>query len=62
MTLRRGHVADGTVMMLFIVPLDEAHGPFPGRIEIGEAFDRKLRPIFGGAEQSLGVRVVVAHA
>jgi hypothetical protein len=39
-TLRRGHVANGAVTMLFIVPMDEAHGPFPRRIEIDEAFDR----------------------
>src|ERR1019366_7336785 len=61
-TLRRGHVADGAVTMLFVVPMDEAHGPFPCRIEIGEALDRELRPVFGGAEQGLGVGVVVAHA
>ena len=57
MTSRRGHVADGAVTMLFVVPVDEAHGPFPRRVEIGEAFDRELRPVFRGAEQSFGVRV-----
>src|SRR5471032_728500 len=42
-TLRRGHVADGAVTMLFVVPMDEAHGPFSRGLEIGEALDRELR-------------------
>ena len=42
MTLRRGDVADAAVAMLVVVPLDEAHRPLPGGVQIGEPLDRKL--------------------
>ena len=46
--------------MFVVVPMDEARRPFPCRIEFGEAFDREFRPVFGGAEHSFGIRIVVA--
>ena len=46
--------------MFVVLPMDEARRPFPCRIEFGEAFDREFRPVFGGAEHSFGMRIVVA--
>jgi len=36
--LSRADVADAAVPMVVVVPMHEAGGPGPGRIEIGEAF------------------------
>ena len=36
--------------------------PLPGGIEIGEAFERELRPILRSAEQRLGKCVIIADA
>ena len=60
MTLRRCDVSDAAVPMFIVVPMDEGPGPLSCRVEFGETFDRKFRPVFGGAEQRLGVRIVIA--
>ena len=60
--LRRRHVSDTAVAVFSVVPTDEACGPLPRRIEFGEASDRKLRPVFGGAEQCFSIRIVIADA
>jgi hypothetical protein len=62
MTLRRCDVSDAAVPMFIVVPMDEGPGPLSCRVEFGETFDRKFRPVFGGAEQRLGVRIVIADA
>ena len=62
MALGWRHVSDTAVPMCVVVPMDEARRPFPCRIEFGEAFDREFRPVFGGAEHSFGIRIVVADA
>ena len=62
MALGRGDVADAAVAMLVVVPVHELPRPVSRRIQIGKALGRKLRPVFGGAEQRLGERIVVAHA
>ena len=46
--------------MVVVAPLDEAHRPLPGGVQIGEPLDRKLRPILGSAERA-GEGVVIAH-
>ena len=60
MALRRRDVTDAAVAVVMIVPLDEACGPLPGGVEIGEAAGGELRPVFGSAEQRLGIGIVVA--
>jgi hypothetical protein len=40
MALRWRDVANVTVPVLVVVPLDKARRPLPGSIQIGEAFDR----------------------
>ena len=60
-TLRR-HVANAAVPMNIVVPVDEVRRPTPRRIEFGEPSDREFRPVFGGAEQCFGIRIVVADA
>ena len=62
MALCRTDVTDPAVAMIVVVLTDKTHGPIPCRIEIGETLGRELRPVFGGAEQRLGVGVVVADA
>ena len=59
MALCRTDVTDPAVAMIVVVSTDKTHGPIPCRIEIGETLGRELRPVFGGAEQRLGVRVKV---
>ena len=55
-------VSDAAVPMFIVVPMDEGPGPLSCRIEFGKTFDRKFRPVFGGAEHSFGIRIVVADA
>ena len=62
MALRRGHVFDAAVPVDVIVPFNKACRPIPRRIEFREAFDREFRPVFGGAEQRLGIGIIVADA
>ena len=62
MALCRRDVADTAMAVVVAAPMDEAHGPRPGRMEIGEPLGWEFWPVFGGAEQRLGVRVVVADA
>ncbi len=62
MALRWGHVFDAAVPVNLVVPVNEVRRPFPRRIEFSEAFDREFRPVFGGAEQSLGIGIIVADA
>src|SRR5208283_1750516 len=61
MALRRGDVANAAVPVLVVVPPYEPHRPQPGGVEIGEPFERELRPILCCAEQRLGEGVVIAH-
>ena len=58
--LSRADVTNATVSMLDVVPIDEADGPSSSVIEVGKAFGRKLRAVFGGAKQRLRVSVVIA--
>ena len=62
MSLRRGDVADAAVPMIVVVPTHEVSCPGPSRVEVGEALGRELGPVLRGAEQRLGIGVVVAHA
>ena len=61
-SLRGRYVANAAVPVDVVIPIDKASRPFSRRIESGEAFDRELRPVFRGAEQSLGIGIVVADA
>ena len=47
-TLRRGYVGHAAATMLFVVPVNEAHGPFLYHIEIGE-------PLTGNSGRYLAV-------
>ena len=60
MTLPGRDIANAAVVMLFIVPVDEACRPSPGSVQLGEPFERELWPILGGAEQRLDEGIVVA--
>ena len=60
MALRRGDIADAAVAVFVIVPLDEAPGPLPGRIQIGKSLEREFWPILGGAKQCFSERIVIA--
>ena len=60
MALRRTHVADAAVTMLEVVPVHERGSPDTGCAQIIETRGRELRPVLRGAEQRLGVGVVVA--
>ncbi len=62
MALCRGHVFDAAVTVFIVVPMDEARNPVAGRVQIGETLGREFRPVFGGAEQGFGVRIVDADA
>ena len=59
-TLLRADVADAAVAMIDVVPTHEFSRPGPGLVQAGEALGRELGPVFGGAEQRLGIGVVVA--
>jgi len=61
-TLSRGDVADASVSVLIVVPRHEFSCPGVGSVEIVEALRRELGAVLGGAEQRLGVGVVVTHA
>ena len=41
--------------------MDEARGPLPRSVKIGEPFGRKLWPILHGAKQRFGKGIVIAH-
>ena len=60
MTLPGRDIANAAVVMLFVVPVDEACRPSPGSVQLGEPFERELWPILGGAEQRLDEGIVVA--
>lgn len=60
--LLRAHVADGAMAMLHVVPTHELGRPGSGLVQAGEALGRELGPVLGGAEQRLGIGVVIAHA
>src|SRR6185437_2491045 len=62
MTLSGAHVADCAVTMIFVVPVGQVIHPSSGGIEVGEALARELRPVFGGAEEGLDERIVVADS
>lgn len=53
MTLPRRDIANAAVPMLVVVPAHEARRPLPGGVQLGEPFERELRPILRGAEQRL---------
>src|SRR3954452_22632603 len=61
MTLGRTGVADAAVSMLVVVPVHESARPVSRRLEVGKPLGRELGPVFGGAEQRLGERIVVPH-
>jgi len=60
MALCRADVADAAVPMVDVVPMHEAHCPPARFIQVGEALDRKLRPVLRRPDQGLGIGVVVA--
>jgi hypothetical protein len=62
MALRGRYVFDAAVTVFVVVPMDEARGPVSGRVQVRETFDGEFRPVFGGPEDRLGVRIVVADA
>src|SRR3954469_13294694 len=62
MALGRTDVADAAVSMLVVVPVHEPPRPVSGGLQVGEALGRELGPVFGGAKQRLGERIVVAQA
>ena len=56
----RCHEANATVMVLMVVPADEALHPLLRSIEVGEARHRVVGPVLARAERRLGVGVAVA--
>ena len=62
LTLTRDDVADAAVPVLIVVPTHEFSCPRSGGFEVGDALDRELGAVLGGAEQRLGIGVVIAHA
>ena len=58
--LSRRDVADAAVAVLVVVPVHEPPRPASRRVEVCKPLGRELGPVFGGAEQRLGKRVVVA--
>lgn len=67
---RRGHAAvallrrdepDGAVAVLMDIPVHECRCPLAGFLLAGKGPVGVLRPVLGGAEQGLGVGVVVRH-
>ena len=60
MALRRGDVADAAVTVLVVVPVHEIGRPLPRRGEIGKARGGEVRAVLGGAEQRLGIGIIVA--
>ena len=61
MTLCRSDIANATMTVLMIIPVDKAIGPLPRGSEIREPVLWEDRPILRGAEQRLHEGVVVAH-
>src|SRR5206468_12959337 len=61
MALGRTDVADAAVSMLVVVPVHELPRPVSRGLEVGKPLGRELGPIFGGAEQRLGERIIVAY-
>jgi hypothetical protein len=61
-SLLRADVADATVAVINVVPTHELGRPGPGLIQVGKAVGRELGPVLGGAEQRLGIGVVVTDA
>jgi len=49
MALGGADVADAAVVMFDVVPMHESGRPEARAVEGFEAFDRELRPVFGGA-------------
>jgi hypothetical protein len=62
MALSRSDIADAAVAMLDGVPMYKLGRPGPGLVQAGEAAGGELRPVFGRAEQCLGMRMVIRHA
>ena len=58
MHLVRGHQADADVMVLLVIPGEEAAAEGPGILDATEALG-KLRLVFQGLEMRLRERVVV---
>src|SRR5581483_7447623 len=58
-TLCRAHVADATVTMFVVIPVDQRGGPLTSLLELSKALGWELRSVFRRAEKSLdeGVRV-----
>src|SRR4051812_39679628 len=61
MALGWGDVADAAVPVLVVEPVHELHRPVSRRLQVGKPLAREFGPVFGGAEQRLGERVVVAQ-
>lgn len=61
MTLRWSDIADATMAVLMIIPVDKEACPLPRGTEITESSGRERRLILRGAEQRLDKGIVVAH-
>jgi len=55
-------IQPAAVVVLVVVPAHELRRPGACRLQIGEAAGGEFRSVLGGAEQALGVGVVVADA
>ena len=62
MFLLWGDEAQGAVVVAVIVAADEGVGPSAGGMNVGKALRGQRGVVFGGAEEGLGVGVVVADA
>lgn len=56
-----GHEFDRTVAVLMAVPVHECCRPLAGFLLVCKGSAGILRPVFGGAEQRLGIGVVIRH-
>ena len=61
MALGRADVLDAAILGVEVVPMREPHRPRKRGVQIGEAVRRELRPVFRGAEQSLGEGIVLSR-
>src|SRR5215207_10341204 len=60
MALRRGDIADAAVPVLVVVPVHEGGRPLPRLGQVGKTRGGEVGAVLGGAEQRLGIGIVVA--
>jgi hypothetical protein len=49
------------VPVLMVLSKEEAHGLFPGGLQIGNCPHDEVGPVFGRSEQGFGKGIVIAH-